>query len=138
MPYATPQDLEARFGADELVSRTDRSGAGVPDEDAVVRALADAEAEIDGYVGARYRLPLPAVPAVLTRLACDIARYRLWQDAASAEVRARYEDARRLLEAIARGLVSLGVAEEDRPPPSLAAARSGPAPVFTRDATGGF
>lgn len=138
MGYATPQDLEARFGADELVARTDRTGSGLIDQAAVSRALADAAAEIDGYVAARYRLPLPALPAVLTRIACDIARYRLWQDAASDEVRSRYEDARRLLEGIARGLVSLGLAEEDRPSPSLAAARAGPPPLFTRDETAGF
>lgn len=138
MAYATAAELDARFGAEELVARTDRLGAGVPDAAAIARALADAEAEIDGYVAARYRLPLPAVPPVLTRIACDIARYRLWQDAASEEVRERYQDARRLLEAIARGLVSLGLAEEDRPQPELAAARSGAEPLFTRDATRGW
>lgn len=138
MSYAQLADLVARFGEEELVSRTDRTGSGLMDLAAIDRALADAAAEIDGYVAARYRLPLPVVPAVLTRIACDIARYRLWQDAASEEVRARYEDARRLLEAIARGLVSLGLAAADAPPPSLAAARSGPPPVFTRRDTGWF
>jgi phage gp36-like protein len=42
-------------------------------------------------------LPLPTVPAVLTRITCDIARYRLWEDRASDEVRRRYDDAVKLL-----------------------------------------
>lgn len=138
MSYATISDLIARFGEAEIVARSDRTGSGVVDTEAVERALADAAAEIDGYIGARYTLPLPAVPAVLTRVACDIARYRLWQDAASEEVRTRYEDARRLLEAVSRGVVSLGVPLSAMPPSPRSAARSGQPAVFARSDTEGF
>jgi len=137
MPYATQADLEARFGVDELIQLTDRAGTGVPDAAIVARALSDAAAEIDSYLASRYALPLSPVPAVLARIACDIARYRLWEDRASDEVRRRYEDARRLLESIAKGTVSLGLPEENAAP-ALAEASLGNARVMTRDGTGGY
>ncbi|TCS69766.1 phage gp36-like protein [Sulfuritortus calidifontis] len=142
MPYATAADLITRYGEDELIQLTDRVGAGVVDTAIVSRALDDAEAEIDGYLAARYRLPLPTTPALLARIACDIARYRLWEDRASDEVRQRYEDARRLLENISSGRASLGLPAglppESQPALSLAAAKSGPAPVFGPEQMGGY
>lgn len=142
MAYATLADLVARFGEAEIVQRTDRAYASVIDAAVAQRALDDAKAEIDGYLAARYKLPLPTVPALLGRLACDIARYRLWEDLASEEVRKRYEDARRLLENLSRGTVSLGLPADlpdaQRPGLSLAAAKTGPAPVFDRTGTGGY
>lgn len=134
--------MEARYGHDELAARTNRSGGSAVDIAVLGRALADADAEIDGYLATRYRLPLPAVPAALARIACDIARYRLWEDLASDEVRRRYEDARRLLESIAKGTVSLGLPADlppaQQPALSLAAAKSGPAPVFDRASMEGY
>lgn len=142
MSYATVADLIARYGETELIQRTDRLGVGAIDMATAERALADADAEIDGYLAARYRLPLPTTPALLARIACDIARYRLWEEQASDEVRSRYEDARRLLEHLARGLVSLGLPADlpdaARPQPQLAAAKEGPAPVFGRNETVGY
>lgn len=142
MAYATAADMQARYGLDELVARTDRNATGAVDTTVLNRALSDADAEIDGYLAARYRLPLPTVPPMLARIACDIARYRLWEDMASDEVRRRYEDARRLLEALSRGTVSLGLPaslpDSQKPGLSMAAAKSGPAPVFSRDGTGGY
>ncbi|MCX8016394.1 MAG: DUF1320 family protein [Rhodocyclaceae bacterium] len=142
MSYATVDDLIARYGEAEVIQRTDRANAGVVDADVAQRALDDAAAEIDGYLAARYALPLPTVPATLVRLACAIARYRLWEDVASERVRQDYEDARRLLEAISRGAVSLGLPAalppDQKPGLSLAAAKSGPAPVFGPDQMGGY
>jgi phage gp36-like protein len=110
--YAQVADLVGRFGQQEIIELTDRASPPSGGLDAAVaeRALADADAEIDVYLAGTYELPLPSVPPVLTRIACDIARYRLWDDRAPEEVRARYEDARRVLEAIAAGKVTLGPA----------------------------
>jgi phage gp36-like protein len=139
MTYATRDDLQERFGLDELTQLTDRMGAGVPDDTLVARALADADAEIDGYLAVRYLLPVTSVPPMLARVACDIARYRLWDDRASAEVRERYTDARRLLELIAKGTVGLGLSSAlPLPLPSQSAATSGSVRAFTRDGTDGY
>ena len=149
MAYATPAQLATRYGHDRLVEITDRDANGVADDpmiaQALADALADAEAEIDGYLAARYRLPLPTVPPLLARIACDIAVYRLLSLRRMGDIedaRVRYEDARRLLEALAKGLVALGLPadlpQDQRPAPSLAAARSGADPLFDRSGTGGY
>lgn len=145
MSYASAAELAARVGADRLIEITDHDANGVADDPMIARALADASAEIDGYLAARYRLPLPTVPALLARIACDIAVYRLLTLRRMGDIedaRVRYEDARRLLEAIAKGVVSLGLPadlpETQRPALSMAAAKSGPAPLFDRAGMGGY
>lgn len=141
MPYATTQDLIDRFGEEEMLQLADRDGDGAIDAAVVDRAVADADAEIEGYLVGRYALPLASIPPVLARIACDIARYHLYDDLATETVRTRYEDARRLLESIAAGKVQLGL-----PASAGAATVSGspevdsdaPARVFTNDSLEGF
>ncbi|MDA8123522.1 MAG: DUF1320 domain-containing protein [Deltaproteobacteria bacterium] len=110
MAYATQADMEERFGAGELLKITDRSNppTGAIDAAVVTRALSDAEAEINGYLAARYTLPLSSTPAVLKRLCCVIARYYLYDDWANEQVRAQFEDATKVLKLIAEGKVLLG------------------------------
>lgn len=136
MSYATQSDMEARYGLDELIARTNRAGGATVDTSVLDRALADADAELNGYLASRYTLPLPTIPAIIVRIACDIARYHLWQDMASDEVRRRYEDARRLLQHISNGLVSLGLPASQQPSSAKAAAKTGDAPIFDRTSTG--
>lgn len=139
MSYATPADLVLRFGEPEIEQLAGRTALDVIDTDVVERALADAAAEIDGYVGARYRLPFDPVPPLLTRIACDIARYRLYDDASSDEVRRRYEDAVKLLARIADGTVSFGVAADAPAAPNVAVlAHPTPEPLFRRRPGGGL
>jgi phage gp36-like protein len=104
MSYASRADLVARWGEQWLGQRESMLPAGATDI-----ALADASAEIDGYLRARYTLPLASVPADLKRLACDIARYRLLDDAAGRDSTARlaYEDAVKQLSAIRDGKSAL-------------------------------
>ena len=108
MSYASLDDLVAAFGQAEVDQLLDRDGSGVHDPGVLEAALADADAEIDGYLVGRYALPLSPVPRLIVRIACDITRYRLWSVNASEEVRRRYEDARRLLEALRQGAVQIG------------------------------
>ncbi len=130
MPYATLADLTARFGDEELTQLTDRLGAGVVDAAVAGAALAEAEAEIDAYLAGRHALPLATVPPILVRIACDIARYRLATDAPLEEVRKRYEDARRLLENLAAGRVTLGLPAVDQPAVVGGVAVSAPVAMF--------
>jgi phage gp36-like protein len=53
--------------------------------------LQDASEEIDSYIAVGYRLPLPQIPATLKRVACNIARYRLYYQRPTEEVDKRYE-----------------------------------------------
>jgi len=116
MTYATKQQMIDRFGQDELIQLTDRSGAGVIDDVVLDQALADADAEIDGYLAGRYQLPLGSVPPILVVYACDIARYRLYDDAATEQVSRRYQDAVRFLRLAADGKVQLGPASDGSEP----------------------
>jgi phage gp36-like protein len=132
MSYATQADLTERFGATELAQRTDRTNGTVIDVAVVTRALADADAEIDGYLATRYSLPLDSTPAVVNRLACEIARYRLYDDGVPETVRTRYQDAVSLLKRLATGEVQLaGVA-------AVAAAGGAGNSVFTKTAAPQF
>ena len=110
MPYAVRQDYIDRFGIAELVQLVDRDQDDVEDPGVLDQAIADAGAEIDGYLSARYALPLATTPAVLVRICCDITRYRLYDNRATEEVRVRYTDAVRYLTSIAGGVVQLGLA----------------------------
>ncbi len=119
MLYATLANLQARFGQAELVQLTDTVNIppAVVDAARVQTKLEDACVFIDGYVGKVYRLPLAGcakpdgaggtvmvAPPVLTRLACDIARYYLYDDLAPEnEVYRRYRAAVQELDAIAQG-----------------------------------
>ena len=93
--YATEEDLTKRFGAE-----IENLKAMLP-EDAIVDAIQDATEEINGHIGGRYPLPLPDVPSNLKRMACDIARYRLYFQQPTEEVRKRYEDAIAFLKRVA-------------------------------------
>lgn len=101
--YADAYDMEVRFGEAELIEITDRSDSGQYDDEFVLSAIEDASAEIDSYVAVRYTLPLSDVPPLLRRLCCDIARFRLYDDSPTEEVRRRYDSALEQLRRVARG-----------------------------------
>ena len=132
MSYATQQDLIDRYGEQEVIQLTDRADPPAETIDAAVvaKALADAGAMIDGYLGGRYTLPLATVPPVLTGYAGDIARYRLYGDAAPDRVEKAYRDAIRFLEMVAAGKISLGAGA-----PAVAGAPEyvSPGRMFTHD-----
>ncbi|MBE2242391.1 MAG: DUF1320 domain-containing protein [Burkholderiaceae bacterium] len=123
MSYANVVDMIARFGAAELVQLTDTTfiPPTAMDEARIELKLDDACVFIDGYVGQVYRLPLRGCakptggdepeyvpPPVLTRLACDVARYFLYADLAPEhEVYRRHKAAVAELEAIAAGRAQL-------------------------------
>lgn len=109
MPYITLADLTQRFREDEILSLTDTGGGSI-DTDLTDRAIDDASGEIDGYVAAGgYSVPLEPVPNIIKAYACDIARYRLYDESATEQVTKRYEDAIKFLRAVSRGEVLLGI-----------------------------
>lgn len=108
MTYCTQADLIERFGAAEITQLSDRAGLGTLDSAVIAGAIADADAEIDGYLSGRYALPLVNVPLVMTRLACDIARYWLFGQDTTDLVKARYDQAISYLAKVAAGTITLG------------------------------
>lgn len=127
--YATLEDMKQSFGEDELIELTDMVNIPPNTLDAikVEKALQDATAKVNGYIGRVYRLPLagcsdPANPAgvlpppVLIRLTCDIARYFLHDDRApETEVYRRFKAAEDELQSIAEGGMLLACPLGDSP-----------------------
>jgi phage gp36-like protein len=140
MTYATQQDLVDRFGQTELVQLTDKE---LPLTGAIVaavaaRALAAADARIDGYLAGRYALPLAAVPPAIVEAACDIARFRLYEDRATEHIQKLYDDAVAYLVKLGTGKLSLTLAGGAPAPKGDGAQMESSSPVFKRGDSGDF
>ena len=110
MTYATRQDMIDRFGEGDLARLTDRADPPLEaiDDTVLNAALADAKAQIDAYVAARYALPLPTVPTVLKGYECDLAWFILQRQHPTDEATARHKAAMSFLRDVSTGRVSLG------------------------------
>ncbi|MCE5334266.1 MAG: DUF1320 domain-containing protein [Desulfobacteraceae bacterium] len=143
MSYCTNEDIRNQIEEARLVQLTDDEGTGTVEEDRVTQAIADANSEIDGYLGLRMKLPLAPVPVTLQRLAIDIAVYNLYSRREKIpEHRAeRYRNAIRFLEGVVAGKISLGSADPDGNPLAPNApemAKDNPERAFTRSTLTGF
>ena len=132
MTHASRADLEARFGAGEIER--------LAGEGRVDAALADASAAVDAALGAAYDLPLPGANfPVLTGIACDLARERLYDYNASDTVAGRAKAARDTLDIILSGNAALvDGAGRALPRRAVPARTSGPAPAMTEDNLAGL
>lgn len=112
MPYAAQSQLVERFGERALVELTDRAEppAGAIDAAVLDRAIAEVDALIDGYLAARYDLPLAATPPLVAALAADLVFHRLHAVIVPEAVAEAARAARKLLEQIADGRVRLDLA----------------------------
>lgn len=103
------------------------------------RALLDASAFADDFLRGRYLLPLAGIPRTLTLMVCDIARYYLYDDAATETVERRYKDAHAWLIKIANGTVTLDGTEAEPKASSTGSAHiSGSGRVFSRGSMEGL
>jgi phage gp36-like protein len=112
MSYCTLQNLTDRYGAQLLIEISDRGerASDTVDEALISRAIADADALIDGYLKARYALPLAPVPPIVTDLSQSIAIYRAHARVADEKITADYKDALKILAQISSGVIKLDVA----------------------------
>jgi len=132
--YATEQDIIDRYSDDELLIAFDRDGSGMADPGAVTRALTDASSMIDAYLTARYQLPLQTVPDILVPVCVDIALYKgSISTAQTDEKRQRYQDAIKLLDKVAQGLIKLGLDPETAPSQQADILLDAPGKLFGRD-----
>lgn len=141
MPYATFADLVAAASVEKLRLYTDNADLGEPDQAFCQLMLDLASADIDGKIGQRYELPLPAPQAAVLKGACvDLAMYRIFghRDLSPGEVwKDRYGQTMKFLDKVAEGTQTLG---QDDPQgtgnrqPVFVDARC---PVFTRRGRGG-
>ena len=144
MSYATAQDMVNRYPSRDLVQLTNEDPtATTVNTTPITQALADASAEIDGYIEGRFTLPLADPPAVLNRLTTDIAMYRMQSlrplhDLEDA--RKRYEDAVAMLAKVAAGELTLGLSSDNQEPPTAEMEENvqGPDRVFNRKKLRGY
>jgi phage gp36-like protein len=108
MPYCTRDILQANFGTIEISDLLDRDNDGGDDDDTLGNAIAYADAMVDGYLAARYVVPLAdPTPKLIENIAADIVRYQLWGNNSPDELRKRYEDAIARLKDIMAGKLQL-------------------------------
>lgn len=167
MPYATATELLTRFDAAEIAQRVARevprlvtaemmiaAAAGtsmaaytVGQQAAtaaalvvVQRALQDADDTINGYISARHTLPIAPVPAVLARVACELARFYLYDDQVTDTIKERHAGNVKWLAEVSKGTVSLGAdaASGVQPISSAAAELVTEQTVWSRDRSQGF
>lgn len=112
MAYLTLQQLIDRYGEPALVRLSDRAEepTEIVDATVVARAIADAEATIDGYLFGRYALPLATVPAQVEQIAAVLAYWNLHTVEPDAKVKADYDSVMKLLREIGSGAFRLQVA----------------------------
>ncbi|MBF0546224.1 MAG: DUF1320 domain-containing protein [Candidatus Riflebacteria bacterium] len=114
MPYCVKQDMIDRFGTTELAELT--ANSTTIDDTVLARAMSGAEAEINGYLLAKYSLPLASPPDILKELNCDIARYKLYRKVPAPErIKDTYDEAVKTLEKISKGVISLGITSAQTP-----------------------
>ena len=144
MAYCTIDDVREQIEERMLIQLTDDTDAGVIDESVVERAIADADAEIDGYVGSRHTVPLDPTPGAIRKLSVDLAIYNLYarRSDSTPEIREkRYDAAVKFLEQVAKGTISMGMQDPEGSPPSSDApemSSSNPDRTFSRDTLEGF
>lgn len=137
MNYATVADMRARYRDDLLNSLLRRVGTAELDTEKLDRALTDASALIEGYLSARYALPLSAIPRLLTQHCCAIAFYYLNDERATEQTTQRYKDALRWLNEVKNGDLQLGVDEDNLAPEGIDLPQMvADTPVFSRKQQG--
>lgn len=130
MTYATEAKFDASFSASE------RQQLLAGREGGFEQVAKDAQGEIHSYLATRYAVPVDPAPSRLVAVALDIARYRLYDDAAPEQVQQRYDHAVKWLRDVAAGKASL-TADDGTPIPEADTPTAGPATPFAeaRDQT---
>lgn len=112
MPIITRADLESRLSPQDVAQLADLDGANAEAPGMVDACIADAQAEVLGFVRVAFRGPLPdPAPDLLKRLTVDVARYNLYQRHVPDDhpVAIAYRVAISMLRDIASGRICLGI-----------------------------
>lgn len=138
--YALKADMLARYEEADLIQLTDHAQpyTGAIVDDVLDKALSDAAAKIDLYLGGRYDLPLSSTPPALVDLCCTLAFYRLNRGRYTEDLRADYDDALRTLEQISTGKINLDQGGSEPKSAAAIAQVDGPNRIFNRETLKGF
>ena len=118
--YATAQDMEARFGLNEMIRLTTPDGQAMgtalsaTQTAAIEDAIAAAGELIDSYLRRRYRVPLDVTPQIIKRAVMTLARFDLAhgdQRAPSDQMVKEHDLVAAWLKDVRNGVVFLDLAE---------------------------
>lgn len=147
MNYASLQDYIGFVGEQEALeqSNLDDPSLSLINESIILEWLAAASAEIDGHLAKKYTLPIPSPPpAMLSEIACVIARKNLDRYMRREHVQQDYKDVIDRLKRIAKGDEVLTGADGIAPVQSDGSQLSGTVsfgggnPIFTRETLRGY
>lgn len=136
--YITSDELD--MPQELLAQLTDDEGTGGMSAGRVEAAIEDAQSEVDGYCGKRYKVPFSVPPRLVKRLTAILSKYNLYarRDIVPESLETQRKAAIKALDDISKGVISLGVETEPTPSPETGGVISGPAKVFGRDNLTGF
>lgn len=131
MAYILQADLTEGLSESQILQLTDDEKTGANVANRVSLAITSAEGLVNGYLGARYVVPIAGpIPDIVQKWAVDIAKYFLYQRRRVPEdVRQSYEDAISALRDVSAGKMTLGV----EPAPTGSTLFSGGGAVYTED-----
>jgi phage gp36-like protein len=115
MPYASLEDLIERAGEVEIKQVADRDRDGAPDPDVIQAALVHADNIVNGYIGAKYALPLGETPDLVRTWSVAIARHFLHRNGPPSYVQDDRDAAIAQLKDVARGAIVLAVNTGEKP-----------------------
>jgi phage gp36-like protein len=137
MAYCTKTDILLNLDEQLLIQLTDDNDTGVVDDDIVLSAIEDADAEIEGYCSG-YTLPFNPVPRLIKKLSVDIALHNLFgrRHNEPKDISDQYAKDVKILENITRGLVKIG--KESPSDRSGSVKVSANDPIFNQDTLKGY
>jgi phage gp36-like protein len=125
MPYLTVDQYIARFGQQETTILTNEVPSGAPggdtyDSSKVESAIDDAAEVVEGYLGARYAVPVADPPRIVQGWTAALAREKLFEQVGRVNDAATQaaDRARAQLKDVQAGKMTLPIAEGSDPIPS--------------------
>jgi len=120
MVYCGLDDIKGEIPEIRIIELTDDdspNSSGSINLSIVNNRIEKACTTVDGYLRARFTLPLPSVPPIIKSLATDLAVYHLYERLTEMNCTEgmilRYNKAIKMLEKIADGTIPIGIEEQD-------------------------
>ncbi|MGL4674186.1 MAG: gp436 family protein [Wohlfahrtiimonas sp.] len=118
MAYITIQSLEAALTPQILIELTNEQYADSINEEVANRAIRSSCELIDGYLRARYPVPLSAAPTMIHDIAVDLTLHALYKRRPESPIPdamiAAHKEAIRKLEDIRDNKIHLGIESDDK------------------------
>lgn len=111
--YCALADIKNALPESDIIQLTDDANTGAVDQTKVDDAIDYADQLIDGYLRAKYTLPLSTVPGLLKSTAVDLAIFHLYSRKPDMPmpdtILLKYKNSVKLLDQIQKGALTLGI-----------------------------